>query len=229
MLKQAKRKYRGMSPDHRARVGKMRRERTEARILQAAIAIFTEKGPDAPVVEDFIRAATISRGTFYNHFSTVQQLLQATVTWLCRDLVESIKVEIEPIDDPLRRLVIALRLGMHKAISDPEWLRFIMNVQASLGSEELRRDLNASRQRGLLKFDDLDAAADLVDGSLAFWLNRQSQRKRGRGQGEDEMLGLVLRGLGAEPARIAALLAEPPPPFQRAPHTFKAAKTRTRG
>lgn len=224
----AKKKTYTMSADHRARIGKMRRERTEARILEAAIEIFTEKGPDAPVVEDFIRAATISRGTFYNHYSTVQELLAATVNWLTADLVQSIRLELEAIDDPMRRLIISLRLSIRKALSDPEWFHFIINVHTSLGGQELMDDLARSRSQGLLEFDDLESAHDLIDGALMYWLRRQSQKKRNRGQSEDEMLRMLFRAVGAKPALIEGLLAEASPPLRRVPHTFKAVRARLR-
>ena len=56
--------------DHRTRVGRQRRARTQARILEAAFEVFARKGPDAPVIDDFIQAAGVARGTFYNHFRT---------------------------------------------------------------------------------------------------------------------------------------------------------------
>ncbi|MFT3905887.1 MAG: TetR/AcrR family transcriptional regulator [Steroidobacteraceae bacterium] len=217
-----------MSADHRARIGKMRRERTEARILEAAIEIFTERGPDAPVVEDFIRAATISRGTFYNHYSTVQELLHATVEWLCRDLVESIRLELATIDDPLRRMVVGIRLGVRKSVSDPEWFNFIDKVHVSLGSEELRTDLLRGREQGVFHFQDVDVAFDLIDGGLMHWMRRQTRKKRGRGVGEDDLLRTLLRAIGTDPATAERLLAEPPPPMKRVPHTFKAVRARLR-
>ena len=56
--------------DHRVRVGAQRRGKTRLRLLQCALAVFTEKGPDVAFIDDFIAAAGVSRGTFYNHFKT---------------------------------------------------------------------------------------------------------------------------------------------------------------
>src|SRR5690349_13254711 len=63
--------------DHRVRVGALRREKTRLRLLQAALAVFSEKGPDGTVIDDVIAAADVARGTFYNHFSTTSELLLA--------------------------------------------------------------------------------------------------------------------------------------------------------
>ena len=43
--------------DHRTRVGRERSARTETRILEAALGVFADMGPDAPKIDDFVRAA----------------------------------------------------------------------------------------------------------------------------------------------------------------------------
>ena len=62
--------------DHRTRVGRERRERTQARIIEAALRVFAEKGPDAPIIDDFIKAAGVARGTFYNYFPSKDAILR---------------------------------------------------------------------------------------------------------------------------------------------------------
>ncbi len=52
------------APDHRTRVGKERSARTERRILEAALEVFADRGPDAPAIDDFVQAAGVARGTF---------------------------------------------------------------------------------------------------------------------------------------------------------------------
>ena len=76
--------------DHRTRVGEERSARTETRILEAALRVFAERGPDAPVIDEFVQAAGISRGTFYNYFDSVEALLRATSEWTTREVVEAI-------------------------------------------------------------------------------------------------------------------------------------------
>jgi AcrR family transcriptional regulator len=80
--------------DHRTRVGRERRERTQARIIEAALRVFAEKGPDAPIIDDFIKAAGVARGTFYNYYQSTEELLEATAKWLQDDLIVSIEAEI---------------------------------------------------------------------------------------------------------------------------------------
>ena len=82
------------SVDHRTRVGRERRARTESRIVEAALHVFAERGPDAPVIDEFVRAAGVSRGTFYNHFESVEELLHATSAWTTRQVVQSVERDL---------------------------------------------------------------------------------------------------------------------------------------
>ena len=107
--------------DHRTRVGRERSARTETRILEAALQVFAEMGPDAPKIDDFVLAAGISRGTFYNHFESVDELLAATSEWTTRELIETIETALEGIEGPALRFGVGLRLFFAKAQADPVW------------------------------------------------------------------------------------------------------------
>ena len=107
--------------NHRTRVGQERRAKTKSKIIEAALRVFAEKGPDAPVIDDFINAAGIARGTFYNYYKSVDELLGATSKWLGDDAVRSIEAAIGESKDPVHRLADGIRLWMKKSEADPEW------------------------------------------------------------------------------------------------------------
>lgn len=46
----------------RQRVGRERRERTRARILQSSFRVFAEKGHEQTAIDDVIKAAEVARG-----------------------------------------------------------------------------------------------------------------------------------------------------------------------
>src|SRR5579883_1270921 len=89
--------------DHRTRVGHERSARTESRILEAAMRVFADMGPDAPKIDDFVQAAGVSRGTFYNYFESVEELLAATSEWTTRELIESVERALEGLEGPALR------------------------------------------------------------------------------------------------------------------------------
>ena len=102
--------------NHRTVVGRQRREKTEAKIIEGALHVFAEKGPQAAVIDDFIKAAGVARGTFYNYFRSTDELLAATQTWLSDDLIKSIEDALVGITDPITRFGMGIRLWMKRAV-----------------------------------------------------------------------------------------------------------------
>src|SRR6267142_6085346 len=111
--------------DHRTKVGAHRRARTEERILEAALRVFAARGASAPVIDDFIQAAGIARGTFYNYFRSTDELFDATAAWLLDDLTQSIDEALAGITDSVLRIGIGLRLALRKAEQDRAWAAFM--------------------------------------------------------------------------------------------------------
>src|ERR1700761_9715971 len=114
--------------NHRTRVGALRREKTRNRLIESALAVFAEKGPDAPMIDDFIAAAGVARGTFYNYFRTTSELLVAVAGESSDEVLEVIDPLVLNEPDPARRVVVGSRLYMTMAVRYPLWGAFITRV-----------------------------------------------------------------------------------------------------
>lgn len=193
--------------DHRPRVARQRRERTRARIIESALAVFAEKGPDSPRIDDFIRAAGIARGTFYNYYSSTDELLEATSHALEDDMIRSITAELERLDRPLERLATGILLWLRKAQEDPLWCRFIVRVRRrSRGVDrELGGDLRAAMKAGAIRAIDVKAARDLVVGTILEAMNRMNSERVPATYASDVAQSILL-GLGADRRRVRALV-----------------------
>ncbi len=192
--------------DHRPRVGRERSARTETRILEAALRVFADMGPDAPKIDDFVQAAGISRGTFYNHFESVEELLEATSEWTTREVIEAIETALEGIEGPALRFGIGLRLFFAKAQADPVWCRFVSGVWKLGGIELPARDLVEGWRQGVFRAPSASAARDLLFGGLREALLRMGSQRTPPEYG-DQMTELCLQALGADSRRIAAVLS----------------------
>lgn len=53
----------------------LQRQETREKVFQAALAVFRRDGVASARIEDIVRAAGVSRGTFYFHFPTKEQVL----------------------------------------------------------------------------------------------------------------------------------------------------------
>ena len=198
------------APDHRTRVGQERSARTQSRIVEAALRVFAERGPDAPVIDEFVQAAGVARGTFYNHFKSVDELLHATSAWTTREVVEAVQDAMGGLEGPTLRLGVGLRLFFAHALRDPLWCRFVARVWKLGGLELPARDLEEGIRLGHFRVPGREAARDLLFGGIREALQRIGERRVPPSFG-DEVAELCLQALRAEPRRIAAALAHPLP------------------
>ena len=221
------------SVDHRTRVGQARSARTQIRIVEAALRVFAERGPDAPVIDDFVAAAGVARGTFYNHFKSVEELLDATSEWTTMQVNQSIAHAMAGLEDPTLRLGVGMRLFFARAQGDPVWCRFVARVWKLGGLELPLRDVDAGIRLGEFRVPGRDAAHALLLGGVRDALQRIADRRMPPSFG-DEMAEIYLRALGAEPRRIAAALAHELPllperaPLAAHPQGARAARAPTR-
>ncbi len=200
------------SLNHRTKVGMQRRERTRQRILEAALRVFARHGIDAPVIDDFIAEAGISRGTFYNYFSTTEELLQATAGWLSDGYVESIAGEISGLSDPLLRVTAGIRIWLRKACQDLPWAAFVARVDfiRDLPLETLRSDLQHGLQSGVFRFPDERVALELIAGTLIMAMH-SIVRGHTDEHYTEQTIHMILQGLGVEPTLVIRALASPLP------------------
>lgn len=196
--------------DHRVRTGAVRREATRRKMLSAAVGVFAQKGPDAASIDDFIAAAGVARGTFYNYFKTTTELLDAVTSELSDEVVAAIELCVEKIDNPIERIWIGCQTYVQVALRHPEWGAFITragirgNASGRLTDIYLPRDLEAARKRGIAHFDNTRAAKDLVIGAIY-----QSIETVLSGAASDEhppaVMKLALGALGVKSALLATL------------------------
>jgi len=69
----------------------MRRERTRARILEAALRLFQEKGIAETSMSDIERAAGVSKGALYFHFDSKEALVLAALAKAREDFTRFLK------------------------------------------------------------------------------------------------------------------------------------------
>ena len=202
--------------DHRTRVGQQRRARTRAHIIGTALAVFAEKGTDAPVIDDFIRAAGVARGTFYNHFTSTQELLDAATKTLEDNVMRSTLAAMTQIEDPVLRLATGIRLWLRWAQSDAIGCGFVVRsrFRGSLVEEQVAADLRGGLRAGQFRFPRVEIARDLLVGTILEAMHRMMTSKV-PDTFADEVAGLILQGIGVDKRGTERLLARPLPAFEQ--------------
>lgn len=201
--------------DHRTRVGQQRRAQTRRQITATALAVFAEKGLDAPVIDDFIQAAGVARGTFYNHFSSTAELLDAATKLLEDNVMHSTLAAIGEIEDPAQRLATGVRIWLYWSSRDKVGCAFVVRsrFRGPLVEKQLADDLAGGRATGKFRFPNVNSARDLLVGTILEAMRRMMDMRVPKTY-TDDIARLVLQGLGADKRSVDRLMARPLPPFE---------------
>lgn len=112
----------------RAQIGEEKRARTRTDILDVAFALLGhEKGLTTPI-EDICRAAKISRGTFYNYFTGMDQLFDALSFELNHDFNRAVTAILRQMPSAADRVGAAVRYYLERAIKDQKWGWAMVNI-----------------------------------------------------------------------------------------------------
>lgn len=204
--------------DHERRllVGARRREATRAKLLSAAMKLLARDDFRSLTIDDFIRAASVSRATFYNHFQTREELIEALVDHLRAHFSNAVEGAYLGVADPVWRIAAGVRLFIRLAYADPSWGWLILRIDSAdkILRQHLRQyplaDIKAGMASGKLKLTSAEAACDLVLGAS---LSAMTAAVLGETMSDygDEVCFLILRGLGVDDDEAAQASSAPLP------------------
>lgn len=140
-------------------------------LLDAGIDVLTEKGYHAARVDDIVKAAKVSHGTFYLYFSNKQDLLRAMAVQ-CADEMVSVIEALDEVDsgpggletirawltdflETYRRYGVVIRAWMEDTVTDNELVRLGGSTFGSVTSSLVERIRAAEAPH----IDDPDLAA----------------------------------------------------------------------
>ncbi|MBV9288497.1 MAG: TetR family transcriptional regulator [Hyphomicrobiales bacterium] len=215
-----------IDPIRRAEIGREKRARTRATLIEAAYALFSGRPVESITVDDIVKAAGVARGTFYAHFVDLPALIAAVETELVNSVDELLQPARLAMDDPLLRIAFGCSRFLDKAAEDPGWARIVARMWtripagAETAARRLREDLTllSRASPGVVK----PALAREIVRGLMLWLVGALGEGRLAASDRDPLLAALLRAVGAEPARIAGVIALLPP-VQESPPRKKAA------
>lgn len=146
-------------------------KKTMGNLLDAGISVLTEKGYHAARVDDIVKAAAVSHGTFYLYFSNKQDLLRAMAVQCAGEMVSVIEAldEVDAGPDGLetvrawltdfletyRRYGVVIRAWMEDTVTDNELVRLGGNTFGAVTSSLVERIRSADAPH----IDDPDLAA----------------------------------------------------------------------
>jgi len=127
------------SPGSPTRAGETRTTRrkreTEARLLDAGLRVFCERGYDATTTGEIARVADVAAGTFYLHFRDKRAIYERIAGRTAREILELSVDALKPEMTGLERIAVALRIAADYWRSDRDRARLLLEGGPSLGSD----------------------------------------------------------------------------------------------
>jgi AcrR family transcriptional regulator len=196
-------------------------QRTRTRLQEAARRVFGRKGM-AVSINDVVEAAGISRPSFYNYYTTVEQLLESVTEDMVAELNAQIDASVRGVDDPAARIAIGIRQYCKWAHDDPDWANFLLHFGLlnphiiEVMRRSLLRDIELGVQSGRFPIgnDQVNGVfALIVGGALAaiMMIRRGVDGHLAIGQ---KTAQAALRALGIKPKDAAAVSRLPLPELQ---------------
>jgi AcrR family transcriptional regulator len=153
---------------HRRADGQRKRSRTRAQLMDAAISLMSEKGIAQSSIVEIAAAAGIGNSSFYYHFATKQQLVDAVGKEVVRTLIK--RIRSEPFDDIAERLAYGAMVCLDQVEGDPAWGWMIIRVLEDAATiheplaDGLRADIREGVAIGRFTVQAIDVAAQFVGG-----------------------------------------------------------------
>jgi AcrR family transcriptional regulator len=187
-----------------------KRDRTRARLMDAAVEVFARQGIGGASVSEIAQAAEVANGTFYHHFRDKDEIVGVVAFAMAGDVARRLDEAMEGIDAAAERTSFATRQFVELAVSAPAWGRALVDAVWHL--PELRRAVSAYAradiERGVrdgvfrVEVDDLlvDVFASMVLMAVFLRLEGEEGPDAGPRVAEHQ-----LRMLGVSPARARRL------------------------
>ncbi|APZ50555.1 TetR/AcrR family transcriptional regulator [Salipiger abyssi] len=195
--------------DHRPRVAQMRRERRRQQILSVVGAHYPGPKEIPATLDDILKVAGISKGTFYKYFPSLEDAVSAHGADLARQMILDMEEVYSPLSTPVERVAMGFQLFLYRGVSDRSFAAFTSHIQElpqdNLLLQYILADLREGRARGAFRITDVDNAAWICVGITFAALKRIAGGAGGEGVIR-ETVTMLLRALGAEEAAIAAAL-----------------------
>lgn len=209
-------------------------QETRDRIVQSAVKLFAQRGFHATSVQEIVAEAKVTKGAFYHHFGSkddvlfeIMEFLQLAFAERARRIVEDASGNGEPASTTLAKIIEAsvesneryaaynlvwvseIRLLQDDSVDGDRLAALVANARAniSLMSSVIRRGVDAGEFRSI---SDVGAVA-LAISSLPFYYKLLSPRKNTSTRNASRMwTDFFLHGLGA-PSDASTLAGDPRP------------------
>lgn len=193
-----------------------KRERTRKTILEAAFGLIgNEKGLTVRI-EEVCAAAHISRGTFYNYFTSLEQLFEVLAIELSHDLNRALVATWDETQSHAEGANAAVQHYLNYARRDPAWAWAMVHLSAfgpTFGAEAwdaCYRSIEKGIEAGEFDVPNATVGRDLMTGTVLATV--RTTLRFGSSRSQPPVIAYhLLRALGVRDARARQIVDSPLP------------------
>jgi AcrR family transcriptional regulator len=190
--------------DLRTTASERKRFLMRTKLLDAAMRVYVRRGGPRPVIDDVIREAKVSRGTFYNHFNSLDEVMAAIGEELSNQMTTDIIPLYSVLVEPWQRISVGVRLFLLRALLDQTWAAYVTRVDAwphdALVARYMALDLQNGKASGQFRYERIDAVSDFLRGASARCIHAIMEGVDDPNRYMDASVRMTLAGLGCDTA-----------------------------
>ncbi|MFD9124668.1 TetR/AcrR family transcriptional regulator [Kitasatospora sp. NPDC059571] len=199
-----------------------RKALTRAALIAAAQGFLAEQGRADVSIQEITEAADVGFGSFYNHFTSKDELFDAAVALTLEQHGELLESVAGDLKDPAEIFAASIRLTGRLQRTHPQIARILVRTgMPYLTSDRglaprAMRDLRAAADDGRLDIDDPRTSVAMVGGALLGVLHLLETRPDLDAEHVSDQLAFrLLRMFGMTRAEARAIATRPLPPLPR--------------
>lgn len=189
---------------------------TQQKLVNAARRIMMSRDPEAVAIADITDEADVGFGSFYNHFSSKQDIFEVIYNCCCADFVAVARDLISDESDVTRNISYLVRLVLCRSRADPLWARCMAkelvasDTYSSDFSRLFRTQFSLGKQLGQLHFPNVERALRMVFACLHGAIQDILAHSQDQSF-ENECIELTLRIIGISVMQAEVLASTPLP------------------
>ena len=193
-----------------------KRERTRKKILEAAFGLLGNENGLTVRIEEVCAAARISRGTFYNYFTSLEQLFEVLAIELSHDLNHALVATWDETQSHAEGSNAAIQHYLCYAQRDPAWAWAMVHLSAfgpSFGAdawEACYRAIAKGIEAGEFDVPNATVGRDLMTGTVLAAV--RTMLRSGSDSSQPRIVAFhLLRAFGVPDARAREIADRPLP------------------
>lgn len=187
--------------------------RTRQALLAAGLELLVERPIDAIPIDDIVAAASVAKGSFFNHFADKQAFGAAVAGYVRGRLEAQVTAANAGVTDPVQRLATGMRVAASFALAERK--PTIVMLRGISGTTARDNALNAGVKADIAACVAAgQARPEAATSGVLYWLGlcqalivnivETDLQAAAAAARLGEMLVLGLTGIGVDPARAAA-------------------------